>query len=153
MSLREKLDADVKDAMRSKNEVVRDTLRLVLAEFKRLELQEGKTITPEIETDVLLKFVKQRQQSIDDYEGAGRSDLAVKERAEQAVLQAYLPKAMDEAAARVADCREWGDLQKGHGARHERRHGQIPRPVGRQVGSEAARRAVALSCRRCTPVQ
>jgi len=102
MSLREKLDADVKDAMRSKNEVVRDTLRLVLAEFKRLELQEGKTITPEIETDVLLKFVKQRQQSIDDYEGAGRSDLAVKERAEQAVLQAYLPKAMDEAAARVA---------------------------------------------------
>ena len=39
MSLREKLDADVKDAMRSKNEVVRDTLRLVLAEFKRLELQ------------------------------------------------------------------------------------------------------------------
>ena len=102
MSLREKLDADVKDAMRSKNEVVRDTLRLVLAEFKRLELQEGKTITPEIETDVLLKFVKQRQQSIDDYEGAGRSDLAVKERAEQAVLQGYLPKAMDEAAARVA---------------------------------------------------
>lgn len=102
MSLREKLDADVKDAMRAKNEVARDTLRLVLAEFKRLEIQEGKTITPEIEMEVLLKLVKQRQQSIDDYEGAKRPDLAAKERAEQAVLQSYLPKAMDEAAAREA---------------------------------------------------
>lgn len=129
MALREKLDSDLKEAMRNKNEVARDTLRLVLAEFKRLEIQEGKTITPELETDVLLKLVKQRQQSIDDYEGAQRPDLAAKERAEQAVLQGYLPKAMDEAAAReavkalIAECgatskKDMGTVMKAAMAKH-----------------------------------
>ena len=54
MALKPKLEADLKQAMLQKNETVRDTLRLLLAEFKRLEIQEGKTVTPEIEQDVLL---------------------------------------------------------------------------------------------------
>jgi len=96
MALKEKLEADVKAAMLGKNEIVRDTLRLVLSELKRLDLQEGKTITPEIEQDVLLKAVKQRQQAIDEYVKAARPDLAAKEQAEMAVIQAYLPKALTE---------------------------------------------------------
>ena len=102
MGLKEKLEADVKAAMIAKNEVVRDTLRLLLAEFKRLEVQEGKTLTPEIEQDVLLKAAKQRQQSIDEFGKAGRADLAAKEKAEQAVIQGYLPKSMSEAEAKAA---------------------------------------------------
>lgn len=96
MSLKAKLEADLKQAMLQKKDTVRDTLRLVLAEFKRLEVQEGKTLTPEIEQDVLLKAVKQRQQSIDEFSKAGRADLADKERAEQLVLQSYLPKQLSE---------------------------------------------------------
>ena len=96
MALKEKLEADVKTAMLAKNEVVRDTLRLVLSELKRLELQEGKTITPDIEQDVLLKAVKQRQQAIDEYVKAARADLAAKEEAEKAVIQGYLPQALTE---------------------------------------------------------
>jgi len=102
MALKEKLEADVKAAMLGKNEIVRDTLRLVLSELKRLDLQEGKTITPEIEQDVLLKAVKQRQQAIDEYVKAARPDLAAKEQAEMAVIQAYLPKALTEAETRNA---------------------------------------------------
>lgn len=102
MALKEKLEADVKAAMIAKNEVVRDTLRLVLSELKRLDLQEGKTITPEIEQDVLLKAVKQRQQAIDEYVKAARPDLAAKEQAEMAVIQAYLPKALTEAETQSA---------------------------------------------------
>jgi hypothetical protein len=115
MGLKEKLEADVKAAMLAKNEVVRDTLRLLLAEFKRLEVQEGKTLTPEIEQDVLLKAAKQRQQSIDEFEKAGRADLAAKEKAEQTVIQNYLPKAMGEAEAKAAIqalARELGLTQK-----------------------------------------
>ncbi len=102
MGLKEKLEADVKTAMLAKNEVVRDTLRLLLSEFKRLEVQEGKTLTPEIEQDVLLKAAKQRQQSIDEYDKAARADLSAKEKAELAVIQGYLPKAMSEAEAKAA---------------------------------------------------
>lgn len=102
MPLKETLEADVKKAMLAKNEVVRDTLRLILSELKRLELQEGKTITPEIEQDVLMKAAKQRQQSIDEFDKAGRTDLSAKEKAELAVIQTYLPKAMSEAEAKAA---------------------------------------------------
>ncbi|MFM7281140.1 MAG: GatB/YqeY domain-containing protein [Planctomycetia bacterium] len=101
MSLKAKLEADLKQAMLARNELVRDVLRLILAEFKRLELQEGKTITPEIEQDVLLKAVKTRQQSIDEFTKAGRSDLAEKEKAEQAIVQSYLPKALSEEETRA----------------------------------------------------
>src|SRR5262245_24191912 len=97
MALKEKLEADVKTAMLAKNEITRDTLRLVLAELKRLEVQEGKTITPEIEQDVLLKAVKQRNQSIAEFEKAGRAELVAKEKAELGVIQSYLPKTLTEA--------------------------------------------------------
>jgi uncharacterized protein YqeY len=101
MSLKARLEADLKQAMLQKNETARDTLRLLLSEFKRLEVQEGRTLTPEIEQDVLLKAVKQRQQSIDEFEKAARTDLAQKERAEQLVIQGYLPKQLSEAETRA----------------------------------------------------
>jgi len=96
MALKEKLEADVKAAMLDKNELVRDTLRLILAELKRLDVQEGKEITPDIEQDVLLKAVKMRQQSIAEFEKAARTDLVAKEKAELAVIQGYLPKALSD---------------------------------------------------------
>ena len=102
MALKEKLEGDVKAAMLAKNEVVRDTLRMVLADLKRLEVQDGQTITPEIEKDVLLRAVKVRQQAIDEYAKANRPDLAAKEQAEMAVIQAYLPKSLSEDETRAA---------------------------------------------------
>lgn len=102
MALKEKLEADVKAAMLAKNELVRDTLRLILSELKRLELQEGKTITPDIEQDVLLKAVKMRQQSIAEFEKAARTDLVDKEKAELGVIQSYLPKALSDSEAEAA---------------------------------------------------
>lgn len=101
MSLKTRLEADLKQAMLQKQETARDTLRLLLSEFKRLEIQEGKTVTPEIEQDVLLKAVKQRQQSIAEFDKAARADLADKERAELAVIQGYLPKQLSEAETRA----------------------------------------------------
>lgn len=102
MALKERWEADVKQAMLARNEVVRDTLRLLLSELKKANVQDGKEFTPELEQDVLLKAAKQRQQSIDEYTKAGRMDLADKEKAELVVIQSYLPKAMSEAEAKAA---------------------------------------------------
>ncbi len=144
MSLKAKLEADLKQAMLAKHELVRDVLRLILAEFKRLELQEGKTITPEIEQDVLLKAVKTRQQSIDEYTKAGRTDLADKEKAEQVIVQTYLPKALcDEetraiiqtmiAELKIASKKDIGMLMKPLLARYK---GQIDGKTVQRIAGE-----------------
>ena len=75
MVLKEKWDADLKAAMLAKKDVVRDTLRLLLADIKKANVQEGKEITPELEMEVLQRAVKQRQQSIAEYDKAARADL------------------------------------------------------------------------------
>jgi uncharacterized protein YqeY len=103
MTLQAKIEADLKTAMRDKNEVARDTLRLVLSELKKKQTELLKDVlTPEEEQAVLLRGVKTRQESIEQFDKAGRADLATKERAEMAVIQAYLPKMMSEDEARAA---------------------------------------------------
>ena len=144
MSLKARLEADLKQAMLQKQETVRDTLRLLLSEFKRLEVQEGKTLTPEIEVDVLLKAVKQRQQSIDEFDKAARGDLSAKERAEQLVIQGYLPKQLSEAETRsviqgmiaelkIASKKDIGQLMKPLMAKYK---GQIDGKLVQKIAGE-----------------
>jgi uncharacterized protein YqeY len=103
MSLQAKIEADLKTAMREHDDLARDTLRLVLSEIKRKsnELLRD-ALTPEEEQAVLLRAVKTRQESIEQFDKAGRTDLSTKERAELAVIQTYLPKMLDEDEARAA---------------------------------------------------
>jgi uncharacterized protein YqeY len=103
MTLQAKAESDLETAVLEKNEVVRDTLRLVLAELERKQHELGKKVlTPEEEQAVLLRAVKTRQESIEQYVKGGRFELAAKERAELAVIQSYLPKMMSEDEARAA---------------------------------------------------
>jgi uncharacterized protein YqeY len=103
MSLQSTIEADLKTALREKKEVARDTLRLVLSDLKKKQNELLKdALTPDEEQAVLLRAVKTRQESIEQFDKAGRSDLASKERAELAVIQAYLPKMMSEDEARAA---------------------------------------------------
>jgi uncharacterized protein YqeY len=103
MSLQAKIEADLKTAMREHDDVARDTLRLVLSEIKRKQNELLKDeLTPDEEQAVLLRAVKTRQESIEQFDKAGRGDLASKERAELAVIQTYLPKMMSDDEARAA---------------------------------------------------
>jgi len=102
MTLKAKWDADLKEAMLQKNEVKRDTLRLLLSEIKKANIQDGKEITPELEMEVLQRAAKQRQQSIAEYEKAARQDLADKEKRELDVLLSYMPKQLGEDDLRLA---------------------------------------------------
>ncbi len=98
--MKEKLNNDLKEAMRSKDVVRRDTIRLLLTTLKNAEIEKGGEVT-QAEADALLqKQAKQRRESINAYQEGGRSDLAESEQAELAIIEAYLPEQMDEAQIR-----------------------------------------------------
>ena len=88
--------AEIKSAMLSKDNVKRDCLRTVVSDIKNQTVNAGKPVTDEICLSVLRKSVKTHTDSIEQFEKAGRKELADKERAELAVIESFLPKMMDE---------------------------------------------------------
>jgi len=104
MGLRDQINDDLKAAMRSGDAARRDTIRLLTAALKQREVDERKTLTDADVLGVIEKMIKQRRDSISQFEQGGRQDLADKEKQELGLLQAYMPQAMgdDEIAAAVA---------------------------------------------------
>ncbi|WP_416402259.1 GatB/YqeY domain-containing protein [Alicycliphilus denitrificans] len=97
MSLKEQITEDMKNAMRAKDAGRLGTIRLLQAAMKQKEVDERVTLDDAAVVAIVDKLIKQRKDSIAAFEGAGRQDLADKEKAEMAVLQAYLPARMSEA--------------------------------------------------------
>ncbi|MFT4257406.1 MAG: GatB/YqeY domain-containing protein [Pseudoxanthomonas sp.] len=97
MSLKQQLTDDMKAAMKAGDKEKLATIRLINAALKQREVDERIEITDAIVLAVLEKMVKQRKDSISQYESAGREDLAAVERAELAVIDGYLPARLDEA--------------------------------------------------------
>lgn len=91
MALKEQITEDMKTAMRAKDMERLGTIRLLLASIKQKEVDEQATLDDNAVIAVLDKMLKQRKDSIVAFEQADRDDLAAKEKAEVAVLQAYLP--------------------------------------------------------------
>ena len=93
MSLKERIVADMTAAMKAKEAARLSTLRMVKASVMYREIEEGGELTDEEMTKALQSLVKQRRDSIEQYEKAGRQELADKERAEIEVIENYLPQA------------------------------------------------------------
>ncbi len=91
MALKEQITEDMKTAMRAKDMERLGTIRLLLASIKQKEVDEQTQLDDSAVIAVLDKMLKQRKDSIIAFEQADRDDLAAKEKAEVAVLQAYLP--------------------------------------------------------------
>ncbi len=103
MALLEKLDADLKEAMRQQDVVRRETLRLVRTAIRYEEIGKATPLTEEDLNAVLQKQAKQRRDSITEYRKGNRADLVQREEAELAIITAYLPQQMDrEAIAELA---------------------------------------------------
>ena len=102
MALYEQLQADVKQAMLARDEISRDTLRMLVAAVKKQELEQGKEITDELVMTILQASAKTRAESIAQFTAAGRTDLVAKEQAELAVVRRSLPVQLDEAQTRAA---------------------------------------------------
>ncbi|AGK51680.1 MULTISPECIES: GatB/YqeY domain-containing protein [Burkholderia] len=97
MSLRDQISEDMKAAMRAKESERLATIRLLLAAIKQREVDERVTLDDAGVTAVVDKMIKQRKDSISQFEAAGRTDLVEKEQAEVAVLTAYMPAQLSEA--------------------------------------------------------
>ena len=97
MSLKDQITEDMKTAMRAKDSERLSTIRLLMAAMKQKEVDERVELDDTMVVAIVDKMVKQRKDSITAFEGAGRQDLADKEKAELSVLQAYLPARMSEA--------------------------------------------------------
>jgi uncharacterized protein YqeY len=97
MGLREQITEDMKAAMRAKEAGKLGTIRLLLAEIKRKEVDERIEVTDAQTLAIVEKMIKQRKDSISQFEAGGRADLADIEKAELAILSAYMPAGLSEA--------------------------------------------------------
>jgi uncharacterized protein len=90
-SLRDRIASDLKEAMRARDQLRLDTLRSALSGFIYKRTESGQELSEAEELDVVRRLVKQRADSLAEFQKAGRADLADKERAEREILLAYLP--------------------------------------------------------------
>lgn len=104
MSLKAQISEDMKAAMRAKETGKLNTIRLLIAEIKRKEVDERIELDDAQTIAIVEKMIKQRKDSITQFEAGGRADLADIEKAELAVLSAYMPAGLsdEEIAAEVA---------------------------------------------------
>lgn len=97
MTLKNRLQDDMKTALKSKDKDRLGTIRLILAAVKQREVDERIDLDDAAIITVLDRMAKQRRESISQFQNAGRTDLADKEEFELAVIQSYLPAALSDA--------------------------------------------------------
>jgi uncharacterized protein YqeY len=103
MTLKTQIQEDVKTAMRARDQKRLTALRLITAAIKQIEVDKRIEVDDQTVLAVLDKMVKQRRESLEQYESAGRDDLAAQEQFELDLLSVYLPEALsdDEVAALI----------------------------------------------------
>ena len=96
MSLKDQIKSDIKDAMRAKEIIKRDTLRNIQAAIKQIEVDERRDVTDTDVESILMKYLKQREDAKTQFSDAGRDDLVEKENVEISIVKVYLPEPMDD---------------------------------------------------------
>ncbi|HXE71747.1 MAG TPA: GatB/YqeY domain-containing protein [Candidatus Nitrosotenuis sp.] len=102
MSIREKIESDMRQALKERDSLRLGALRLVVTALKNQEIENLGQLDDEGTVRVLQRLARQRRESIEQYEKAGRQDLAEKERRELEILSSYLPSAPGEEELRRA---------------------------------------------------
>ncbi len=97
MAFIDRISEDLTAAMRSKDQVKLGTLRMAKAALMNREVERGRALDDAESQQVIASLIKQRRDSFEQFQAAGRTDLAEKEQAEISVLEAYLPPPMDAA--------------------------------------------------------
>jgi uncharacterized protein YqeY len=145
MSLQEKLNNDLHDAMRAKDEVRKLVLRSLLSSMNYAEIAKQKKLDDAGVIEVIAKEIKQRKESIEAYQQGNRPDLVANEKAEMAVLQEYMPAQMstEEITAIVQQVlQEVG--AKGPGDKGKVMQKLMPQVKGKADGAEVNKIVVEL---------
>jgi uncharacterized protein YqeY len=100
MSIAERIDEDLKEAQKQRDQTKLSTLRMLKSELKYKEIEKGKPLTEEEEIGVLSSSAKKRMDSIIQFRNGNRSDLVTKEESELKVVQNYLPEQLSESDLR-----------------------------------------------------
>jgi uncharacterized protein YqeY len=144
MSLQERIEAAMREAMKAREPDRTQTLRMAMAAAHNRRIELRRDLSDEEVAEVLAREVKQRRESIDLFRGAGREELAAKEEAEVAILLEFLPAQLDaadlEAIVRAAILET--------GASSSRDLGRVMGRVAPQVKGRADGRAVSELARR-----
>jgi uncharacterized protein len=96
----EKLQQQLKESMKNKDEIRTSVLRMLISEFKYAQIEKKGVLDEAEGTQVVKRAIKKRKEAIEMYEKGGRADLASKETAELKILQEFVPAEMDEATIR-----------------------------------------------------
>jgi uncharacterized protein YqeY len=139
MTLHERLDAEMKQAMRARESLRLETIRGVRGAIRNREIEVGETLDNEGILRIIRTLVKQRVEAIDHYERGGRDDLVAVETAEKAILEAYLPAAPDAVAVEAAVRAVIAEV----GANGPRDMGKVMKPVLERLGAGAEGKVVS----------
>jgi uncharacterized protein YqeY len=101
LTLLSQIQSDLKQAMLDKDDMTRDTLRMFKSEVQKFEIDSKETVDDAKALQIINKMIKQRNDSITQFNNGGRADLAEKEQQEVKVLSKYKPEQLDE--AQIAD--------------------------------------------------
>lgn len=96
MTIRERMDADLKTAMKERDTQTRDVLRYVISAFKYAEIETKQDLSEEEQLRLLRQQIKQRQDSIEQFTTGGREDLVENEQGQLRILERYLPQQMSD---------------------------------------------------------
>ncbi|MBF5042693.1 GatB/YqeY domain-containing protein [Aggregicoccus sp. 17bor-14] len=139
-TLKERIDADLKDAMRSKNELTLSVLRMLKSAVKYKEVEPGAQALDDAGVQkVIATLIKQRRDSIQQYQDAGRPELAQKEEQEIGVLQSYLPQQLS--ADELAQLVQAAVAESG--AQSAKDMGMVMKAVQPKVAGRAEGKAVS----------
>ncbi|MDE3254291.1 MAG: GatB/YqeY domain-containing protein [Bacteroidota bacterium] len=143
MQLEEKVMAQMKDAMKAKNEALLRGLRAIKAEIIKAKTEPGANgqISEEGEMKLLQKLVKSRKDSLEIFQQQNRADLAQKESEEIAVIETFLPKQMSEAELETAIAAAIAEL----GATGPQDMGKVMGVVSKQLAGKADGKAIAAT--------
>ncbi|MGI9105881.1 MAG: GatB/YqeY domain-containing protein [Pyrinomonadaceae bacterium] len=134
MNLKQRIIDDMTAAMRAKEAARLSTLRMVKAAMMNRQIEKGGELTDEEMLKMLQSLVKQRRDSVEQYEKGGRAELAAKERAEIEVIEAYLPQAATHAEIERAVVAAIAET----GATSMREMGAVMKAVQAQLAGRAA---------------
>ena len=144
MSLRERLEADMKVAMKSRETIRLETIRGIRGAMRNKEIELGATLDEDGILRVIRTLVKQRSDSIEQFQAAGRSELVEKESAERRLLESYLPAAPDAAAIDGAVASVIAEL----GAQGPRDMGRVMKAALEKLGAGADGKLVSEAAKR-----